>query len=500
MTDLRRMFYNRYKTSSIFNTNNTPQTVAPIKNNQNQPSKPSYPITFSPKYDKMTSKERYWNEMRYNFQNKSSANSPKNNTRRSHSIKETRKQKELEEKKNNLTGIEIMCRDMYNGYDPQKYKIKRSKSTFYLRSYLADSSVNEKSTKYERSLAYTCSNIFNDKSKDKQIEQTFRESKENKENINNDKNYRPLKKQKSWSDFEKELTQRKLKFNHSKFTTDMDWKTTNTEDIRNDTESDFGSVLTDRSGARKSFRRVNILKREYIGDKKNKNKERDQNKESVKYNIISGTDRKNELSEKVYDKFNKEKPKDEEKIDYSRKKYDFKNNFLINKYQPSVEYYEIDIPKNFDLTDVNTIRNIFSSRGIHAFKIEESSNSVNNQSGKITLRIRKDNMLDDKDYNKNISNIKKLISKKDMKLNKVEGNKAKVSKIAKQRVKTPFKGEILLKPSDNPKSEKEKEKGKENKAKNNNESKKSQINIKTKSIKKTGSKINNKKSNIKLKK
>ena len=53
MTDLRRMFYNRYKTSSIFNTNNTPQTVAPIKNNQNQPSKPSYPITFSPKYDKM---------------------------------------------------------------------------------------------------------------------------------------------------------------------------------------------------------------------------------------------------------------------------------------------------------------------------------------------------------------------------------------------------------------------------------------------------------------
>ena len=50
----------------------------------------------------------------------------------------------------------------------------------------------------------------------------------------------------------------------------MDWKTTNTEDIRNDTESDFGSVLTDRSGARKSYRRVNILRREYIGDK-NKN-------------------------------------------------------------------------------------------------------------------------------------------------------------------------------------------------------------------------------------
>ena len=37
-------------------------------------------------------------------------------------------------------------------------------------------------------------------------------------------------------------------------------------------------------------------------------------------------------------------------------------------------------------------------------------------------------------------------------------------------------------------------------AKKNNESKKNQINIKTKSIKKTGSKINNKKSNIKLKK
>ena len=486
MADLRRTFYNRYKTSSIFSTNNP--STAPAKNI------PSYQPSFSPKYEKLTSKERYWNEMGYNIQNKTKEKSPQNNTRRSHSIKEIRKQKELEGKKNNLTGIDIMCRDMFNGYDPKKYKLKRSKSTFYLRSYLSNVSINDKTSKQERSLAYTSSNIFNDKSKDKQIQQAFKATKDNNNeiNINNTNNtYRPLKKEKSWSDFEKELSQRKLKFNHSKFTTDMDWKTTNTEDIRYDTESDYGSILTESGTARKSFRRVNILKREYIGD--NKNKELEQNKESVKYNIISGNDRKDELSIKVYDKLNKEKPNKDGKKDYSRKKYDYKNNNYINKYQPSVEFYEIEIPKNFDLTDVNTIRNIFSSRGIHAFKIEESSNSVNNQSGKITLRIRKDNMVDEKDYNKNINNIKKLISKKDMKLNKVDENKAKTSKIAKQRVKTPFKGEILLKPGEL-KSEKE------NKDKNRNETKKSLINTKNKNIKKSNNKIKPKVNTIKVKK
>ena len=271
----------------------------------------------------------------------------------------------------------------------------------------------------------------------------------------------------------------------------MDWKTTNTEDMRYDTESDFGSFLTERGTTRKSFRRVNILKREIIGDKNNK--ERVQNKESVNYNIFTGNDKKDELSSKVYDKFNKEKGKEDEKKKYSKKKYDFKNPSNINKYQPSIEYYEIDIPKNFDLTDVNTIRNIFTNKGLHAFKIEENSNSINNQSGKITLRIRKDNITDEKEYNKNINNIKKLVSKNDMKLNKVDGNKAKTSKIAKQRVKTPFKGELLLKPSDNSKSEKE------NKAKNGTETKKS-INIKTKTNKKKVNANKTKKNDIKVKK
>ena len=486
MTDLRRMFYDRYKTSSIFKIENT--SSVPIKGETS--SKLSSHYTFSPKFDKMSSKERYWNQMRFNFSNIKNENSQITNIKRSKSIKEMRKEKELEEKKNNLNGVDIMCRDMYNGYDPKKYLIKRCKSTFYHRSYLTDFYVNEKSSRHERSLVYTSSNIFNDKSKDKQIQESLKDSKENKNNINSINTFRPIRKQKSWSDFEKELSQRKLRFNHSRFTTDMDWKTTNTEDIRYDTESDIGSVLSESRISRKSYRRVNILKREFIDNKKNN--EIVQNKESVNYNIISGNDKKDELSIKIYDNFIKESKKKEKKIDYSKKKFDNKN---INKYQPSIEYYEIDIPKNFDLTDINTIRNIFSNRGIHTFKIEESSNGVNNQSGKITLRIRKDNIFDEKQYDKNINNIKKLISKKDMKLNKVEGNKAKVSKLAKQRVKTPFKGEILLKPSDNHKTDKE------NKAKNGAESKKI-INkkAKLKSEKKTINKDKQIKTNMKVKK
>ena len=87
MTDLRRMFYNRYKTSSIFNTEAPPNVQ--IKDNIS--SKSNYQKLFDPKYDKMTSKERYWKEMRFN--------DSKNKTMRSLSIKETRKKQELEEKK-----------------------------------------------------------------------------------------------------------------------------------------------------------------------------------------------------------------------------------------------------------------------------------------------------------------------------------------------------------------------------------------------------------------
>ena len=58
------------------------------------------------------------------------------------------------------------------------------------------------------------------------------------------------------------------------------------------------------------------------------------------------------------------------KKNYSKKKYDFKYNTNYNKFQPTIEYYEIDIPRNYDLTDANTIRNFFTSKGLHSFKIE----------------------------------------------------------------------------------------------------------------------------------
>ena len=65
-----------------------------------------------------------------------------------------------------------------------------------------------------------------------------------------------------------------------------------------------------------------------------------------------------------------------------------------------------------------------------------------------------------------------------MKLYKVEGNKAKASTIAKQRVKTPYKGEQMLKPSDT------KNIFRNNNIKNGNDSKKNTIKAKGNSIKK----------------
>ena len=335
-----------------------------------------------------------------------------------------------------------MCKHIYNGYDPKKYKMKRSKSLYDLRSSLNNLSAKNISNRQERNLVYNGSNIFFDKSKDIQIQKSYNILKNNKRN-EGVKNNR-LRKEKSMTDLERELNKRKTKYSHLRFDTDIDRNRTNTEDKIYDYESDYASSLTDSEIKKKSFRRVNILKREMNGDLKNKNRE--QIKESVKYNILSGKDTKDKISTKVYNKYSNNNNQKNQKKNFSRKKYDYKINKNINEFNPIIEYYEIDIPKNYDLTDINTIRNFFTSKGLHAFKIEEFSNSVTNQSGKICLRIRKDNITNDKEYNKSIASIKKLISKKDMKLYKVDGNKAKASTMAKQRVKTPYKGEVMLKP------------------------------------------------------
>ena len=452
MSDLRRMFYNRYKTSSIFNNDTNPNNLS--KNYYPSRGIDAMNDTFIPKYNIMTCKERYWHEMGYkdidhsffgeknrnnlnNKINKSKIHRPSKSLKTHHSIREKRQNKD-NENQNNLKSFDIMCRDMYNGYDPKKYKYKRSKSLFELNS--SNILLNEKSSRQQRNFAYHISNIFFDKSKDDQNRKSYNKYKKNNNKKNNNKSYRE---QKSITDFEKELNERKSKFTHSRFTSDMDWKTTNTEDIHYDHDSENRSVLTDRGIRKNNFRRVNVLRREMTNDLKDKNKEL--NNESVKYNLLSGNDKKNIISEKVYN--NTENNNKQEK-NYAKKNYDYKSNQNNNKYQPTVEYYEIDIPRNYDLTDINTIRNYFTNKGLHAFKIEESPNSVTNQSGKITLRIRRDNLIDEREYNKNLNSVKNLISKKDMKLYKVEGNKAMASTIAKQRVKTPYKREALLRPSE----------------------------------------------------
>ena len=76
-----------------------------------------------------------------------------------------------------------------------------------------------------------------------------------------------------------------------------------------------------------------------------------------------------------------------------------------------------------------------------------------------------------------------------MKLYKVEGNKAKASTIAKQRVKTPYKGEFLLQPSNK-------------KQINNNNNIKNGLNSKKNSVKnsiKKNNKITSKKGKVELK-
>ena len=387
----RRSFYNKYRKSDIF-ANPTLENT-----NTKQLLKNKVKDDFIPKYknENKTCIERYNEQL--GFKSKTIKRSNTNGD-----LLKKNRNKNL-----NLKASDIMCRDMYNNYDVKTYNLKRNKSMFIKRT--TNTKIKNDANSRIRKLDSMKSNIFFDKGKEKINNNNIMNLKTDfkKEICNIDEKH-------DTKDYEKKAIEKRVNYRHSNFTTNTDWKTSNTESHKKN---------NDKLNKSAYLRKSTFLNEEVNTDKNirntlclesNKKGEKFTNINSVNYDIISG-----------------------KKYNNKNKLINLKNgNNNINKTNNNfqTEYYEISVKNNFDKTDVNKIKNAFANKGIHLFKIEEKSDNIDNKSGKITFRIRKEK--EDKNYDEKISSLNNLISNKDMKLNKID-YKLIESKAKKTRQKTP---------------------------------------------------------------
>ena len=399
----RREFYNKYRKSEIFShpTLENTNTKKLLKNKIKK--------EFIPKYKDVnkTCIERYNEQL---FKSKTIKRSNTNGNL----LKKTNNRNTIN---SNLKASDIICRDMYNNYDVKKYTLKRNKSMFLKRT--VNTKIKNDASSRIRKVDSMRSNIFFDKGKENI-------SKSNINNIKTDfkKEICNIDAKHDTKNYEKKAEEKRLNYKHSRFSTTTDWKNTETHKKNN-------SILHKNSFPRKNtFHNENINTNNNIRNslciESNKKGEKFTNINSVDYDIITGK------------KLN-EKNKLIREFSHNIKTGNFSANNKNDNYQ--TEYYEITVTKNFDKTDVNIIKNYFVNNGIHLFKLEEKSDNMNNKSGKITFRIRKEK--NDKDYDKKISSINNLILNKNMKLNKIDNDLLIENNAKKTRQKTP--GNVMKK-------------------------------------------------------
>lgn len=146
-----------------------------------------------------------------------------------------------------------------------------------------------------------------------------------------------------------------------------------------------------------NYNRINILNRtEYNPNETNSlysngKKTNRANIESVKYDII--TTKKSSL----YDKY-----KDLSGVPASC---------------PKVEDYDIVIPKNYNKANLNQIKGLLSSNGVHYFNVKEEGDLIGGQKGKFKMKVRL-NGQNDINNNRMINKTSQKLSKCDVKLKK----------------------------------------------------------------------------------
>ena len=377
----RQIVLAKYRTSNIFQSTYKPSGKENQSNNCNTRNKHNSK-QFEPKYENITAKERYLKHFHTNT-------TPL--TKKTFTVIKTKPQStsiktSVASKKPTppLQAHDIMCRDMFNGCDTTTYRLRRCKSTFIERSYTTQSSsVNKQDINARtRCIEYNRSNIF------------FVDHK-------------PLKTESSTTTTPSSSTTSKLlyhkpqqsfTFKRSLYATNTDWKACNTE---------VPSFKRSKSLHSNAFKPNSLYKETHSSNLKEKTKAIPSNSkthfnniESVSYNIISG----------------------EEDAKCGKGMLNEKKGYVS-------ESYVIDVPQNFDETDVNTIKNYFIKEKIHIYGIDESVNHIGNNKGKIKFKVRRN--VDDKTFQEKLNAINQLIDDKKMKMKIEDTNKVK------QRQKTP---------------------------------------------------------------
>ena len=389
-TESRKEMYLKYNKSNYF-TN---------LQSRDKPEKVTGKITnipyfkkFEPLYDNKNARERYMTD----FWPKDKIASPV--------------AKPKKEKPNlKLNANDIVCRDLYNGYNSRDYKERLSRPKYLKRSYTCSNLENANMSSRLRKIYNMSSNIFfTEKDNDNITNTIVPKEKEQSEcsstrgfGLKRSKTFRNLHKRTQSHVIKSPIKPPELYLNtvnpqvnhrhlHSLYATNADWKYTNTEPRQKTTESKIKKVYN-----RKNLlsRGEDELEKTYSTTNTYANTESinstKANIESVKYDIIST------------------EPNSRHRKSISS---------LINQHAKpgQIENYEIIVDNKFAGANARLIKNLFYSEGIHLFKFEEQGSGVNGYSnGKFTFRIRKND--DDKEYARKMSEINKKIKKKNMQL------------------------------------------------------------------------------------
>ena len=384
-TQMRKEMYNKYKKSSIFSTEQ-PKTQSTKDNVSSKvTSRKVEAKEFQPHFENISAKERYLRQ--YGYKDKMS---------QIESASSNKPKEKISKKEKNFKAEDIMCRDMYNGCDPKEYRMKRCKSMYLTRSTNDSKEPSSEINAKKRFIDSYRSNIFFVENKKKEAM---------KENIDTNATYNST----VTVNNKKNNNNVRKPFKRSLMPTNADWKSFNTETAFRKRSQTLGPEEFKK--ATKSFKKNNFFEKENTySDLHNKTstkaKENFSNIESVKYDIISGQQKQNDSNTHY-------RP-------------------IATQYDNQItESFEVDIPKNFSLTEKNTLKNYFVTKGIHLYKIEEKIDPLNSNHGKYTFNIRRNK--DDPDYQAKLETIKNILSTKQMKLNFIEPQKTKL----KPRPKTP---------------------------------------------------------------
>jgi len=303
--------------------------------------------------------------------------------------------KELSKNENeynpNLTAYERLYNNLYNSSLKTEVNVIPSKAIKVKRKN--DEKENKILTNYQ-------SNIFNIEEKEKENNNNINEDKTN----NKFKNKKLISQPKINDENLQKVNEGKHKYNNSTIPTNLNWKIGN---------SNLYTKLSKDSDVAKNSAHQRQLN-EFFGGEGNKNL-------PVK-NVTNEKLNREELEKKLK---SFEPNESDAAIRKKMEQYSTYQNLDLNskklEKEPKNKTFEL---KNCDMDkfDIEELKNVFSSNGIHLFNLKEDNQYTNGKSkGKITFSVRENN-LDDKFLKKLIKVKKEIKNKQGVDIREIDNN------------------------------------------------------------------------------